>query len=358
VDPVSAFVFLEDAPNRSQDSWTKFLVQLRTMGLNPDSAVTDGGQGMLKSISQVLPKALQLRDLFHVLQKLSKALNALERHCYHLIDADDKLSKLSEDKEKQASLCSKMNKAILLYDALNNEIAVFHKACYFENSHGYVSSVKTKKIIKRIVALIECAKRNNIEHRALNAARSYLKGAKDEIAAYKETIEKIVESQFGSVNLDVVLGYVCPIIECLDQIQRSYENRNRTAFWTEKLVKARQRFRQFDFIDQEEVDKAIDSVAVILGQIKKSNSLIESINSVVRRFLVTYKSIPSWFCPIFTFYWNHRRFPRGKRKGLKPKEILTGEYFGGDWIEALLKDHVFCDEKSRMTPETYTAQVA
>lgn len=358
VDPVSAFVHLEAAPDRSEESWSKFLVKLKSMGLDPESIVTDGGKGMLKSISTVFPKAVRVRDLFHVLEKLSKALKALEGYCYRLLVAYDKLVKKSVDQEKQENLQSKLNKAILLYDALNNEVTTFHKACYFENNNGYVSSSQTKVIISRIIALIDCASRNGIKHRALKEARSYLKGAKEDIVAYKATVEKIVESQFGSVSLDVVLGYVCPIIEFLDQIQRSYENRRRTAYWTEKLVEARKKFRQFDFINQEEVDKAIDMVAATLGQIKKSSSIIEAINSVVRRFLVTYKSIPSWFCPIFTFYWNHRRFSRGKRKGLEPKEILTGEYFGDDWIDALLKDHIFLDEKCLSSVEIPAAKRA
>jgi hypothetical protein len=90
VDPVSSFVYLDAPSDRSEKSWTNFLNKLRSLGLNPDSTVTDGGQGMLKALKKVFPNALQFRDLFHVRYKLSKALRALEGICYGLIAAHDK----------------------------------------------------------------------------------------------------------------------------------------------------------------------------------------------------------------------------------------------------------------------------
>lgn len=351
VDPVSAFIFLQDAPDRNAESWVNFLSTLSQMGLKLDSTVTDGGKGMLKGIGEIFPDAIRIRDLFHVSQKLSKGLKALEAYCYHLIRSYDKLKEKDDDKEKQADALSKMDKAIRIYDALSLECKSFQSACYFDHDSGYVNSTKTGEIMKRIIALIECADRNAIKHKKLSAAKSYLSGAKKDIVAYKATIETLVESRFGSANTDAVLSYICPIIEYLDQVQRSYENLKRKEYWEKKVVEARQRFRQFKFIDQNEVDESIDFIAQIMWQIKNSNSLIETVNSVIRRFLVTYKSIPSWFCSLLTFYWNCRRFKRGKRKGTKPIEVLTGKYSNTDWIDELLEGHVFEDKKSELSCE-------
>ena len=349
-DPVSAYVFLEPASDRKSESWSHFLAKLRAMGLDPDSVVTDGGQGMLKAISKIFPTAVRVRDLFHVLQKLSKALRVLEGNCYRLITNHDKSEKEADKPGELEKLRSRMDKAILIFDELSQLIDDLRRSCYFENDSGYVSASKIKGIIGRIIGLIDEAGQLRIRHRALKEARSYLKEGGKDIVAYKETIERLIQAHFGETHLDTVLGYICPIIEFLDQIQRSYENERRRKFWEKKLVHARGSFRALSFIDQEEVDNAIDEIAKTMSLIKKSNSLIEAVNSVVRRFLVTYKSIPSWFCPLFTFYWNHRRFDRGKRKGLKPKEVLMGQHIEGDWIDALLADHCFDDEKSTSTP--------
>jgi len=66
VDPVSSFVYLDAPADRSERSWADFLNKLKSLGLNPDSTATDGGQGMLKALKKVFPNALQFRDLFHV----------------------------------------------------------------------------------------------------------------------------------------------------------------------------------------------------------------------------------------------------------------------------------------------------
>lgn len=339
VDPVSSFIYFEAADDRSGDSWISFLKKLHVMGLNPDSTITDGGQGMQKALKEIMPKAITFRDLFHVRQKLSKALRAFEGYCYRLIDAQSRAQKKIPDAEGNAALSAKMDKAIALFDALEKEAKALGLACYFENSLRYVTSSQTQIIISRIVALIACAERNAIKHDALKAARTYLAGASSNIVAYKKTIEQIVASQFGEVHSETILGYVCPIIEFLDQIQRSYEDKKRSEYWLKKLVGARNKFRALAFVDQREIDLVIDQVAEIMGNVKKSNSLIEAINSVIRRYLVAYKSIPTWFCPIFTFYWNHRTFNRGKRKNLKPREILTGQAFEKDWIDVLLEGY-------------------
>lgn len=132
-----------------------------------------------------------------------------------------------------------MDKAILIFDELSQLIDDLRRSCYFENDSGYVSASKIKGIIGRIIGLIDEAGQLRIRHRALKEARSYLKEGGKDIVAYKETIERLIQAHFGETHLDTVLGYICPIIEFLDQIQRSYENKRRRKFWEKKLVHAR-----------------------------------------------------------------------------------------------------------------------
>lgn len=55
VDPVSDFIFFQEAIDRSAESWEEFLLVLRKMGLDVSSTVTDGALGMLKAVSKVFP---------------------------------------------------------------------------------------------------------------------------------------------------------------------------------------------------------------------------------------------------------------------------------------------------------------
>ena len=336
VEPVSGYCHIAAADDRKGETWETMLRELKLLGLDPSSTITDGGQGMLKGLGSVFPDAANLRDLYHVVAKLGKALRAFEGICYSMIVRFDKSRKCEEDVESLVKLEQKINRAIDIFDALELEFKRFRSACYCDNESGYIGSQELEIIVKRIVALIECADRNGVYHRSLREARTYFKGAVGEIIAYKVLLESQVISTFGpEVGLSV-LDSICPMIEYLDQIQRSYENIKRKAYWSEKLAKARAKLRDFELIDQNEVDRVINQVAKIMLCLRKSNSIVEALNSVIRRFLVTYKSIPSWFDSLFTFFWNHRTFSRGKRKGLKPKEILTGRVFEKDWISVIL----------------------
>ena len=69
----SAVVNVQASQDRSGDSWKEFLKSLKKLGLDPKSIVTDGGSGMLKGIKEVFEASTMIRDLFHVLKKISKA---------------------------------------------------------------------------------------------------------------------------------------------------------------------------------------------------------------------------------------------------------------------------------------------
>lgn len=336
VDPVSGYCYLTAAEDRSEESWTGMLKLLKLIGLDPKTTNTDGGTSLLASLAKQFPNSVNLRDLFHVVVKLSKAKRAFEGYCYGLIAKFDNLRKQCVSPQKIAEKETEMNRALILFDALENEYSRFKAACYCDNSETYVSSNQLEIIVKRIVALLDCAERNNIHHRAIKQAKTYFHRGAGAIIAYKSQLESEVKKYFGPVNAISVLDSICPMIEYIDQIQRSYENKEHRDFWLKKLSNARESFRKYKYVDERELDNAIDKVAQIMIGLRKSNSLVEALNSVIRRFLVAFKSIPSWFCPLFTFYWNHRTQPRGKRAHLKPREILTGKPFEGDWIDIII----------------------
>lgn len=333
IDLTSGYLRMEDYKDRSEESWTAFLSDLKSLGLNPETVTADGGQSALKAMKMVFPDAIRVRDLFHVLYKLNKALKTIEGSCYRLI--------IEGDKSSDPELHIKMNQTIELYDLLEERIQRFSKVCYFSGENEYVSSAQVMTMIDGIVNNLAELKDLGIKHKKIHDAMTYLANGKEEIAAYKLFIEQAVEAEFGAHFKDMTLGHLCQIIEIMDQIQRSRESTSRQRFWAEKLVEARGLFRKFDWIDQSEVDRAINRVAAIMARAKKSNSLIEAVNSVVRRYLVTYKSIPTWFCPLFTYFWNHRRNKRGKRAGLKPVEVLAGHMIDGDWVDAIIERYPF-----------------
>jgi transposase-like protein len=121
---------LKAAMNRSGEEWEAFLTELKDRGLDPASVNTDGGTGLLKGLLSVFENAVQMRDLFHVLQKLGKAKRAMEGICYSLIHAADKKS---DDADEIHSKCSE---AIAIFDLYENSLNTLQKACYLSHENG------------------------------------------------------------------------------------------------------------------------------------------------------------------------------------------------------------------------------
>lgn len=329
MDLASSYLQLSCPGDRSKESWVKFLQGLKDQGLNPASVTADGGKAGLESAKTVFPDAVRILDLFHVLKILNSAKNSIEGKCYKLIDA--------YYKTKECFDRTLMDKAIGMFDSLEPMLEKFRLACYISSESSYVSAASLESQISGIVLMMKAFIEIGISSEKIKRAKSYLENGSQGIVAYKKMLEKAVKNAYGEFFCDTMLSYICPIFEAIDQLQREKENGSKTFILMGKIVKMRSKFRAFSWINQDEVDIAIQKAVAIMNGAKKSNSLIEAANSVIRRFLVTYKSIPVWFCDLFTFYWNNRRFSRGKRAKLKPIEILSGQHFEENWIDILHK---------------------
>jgi hypothetical protein len=70
----------------------------------------------------------------------------------------------------------------------------------------------------------------------------------------------------------------------------------------------------------------------------QASSAVENANSFIRPFLDQARGqIEQHTLNLILFYYNHRRFTRGKRKGFAPIELLTGRKLDQNWHELLLE---------------------
>jgi predicted DNA-binding protein YlxM (UPF0122 family) len=353
----SAVVNVQASQDRSGDSWKEFLKSLKKLGLDPKSIVTDGGSGMLKGIKEVFEASTMVRDLFHVLKKISKARRVMENYCYSLL-AKAYDTKVAIETAREAM--TRFDEAALLFDSYEEKVIKFRISCYLdssESSGGYVDAQALAAITSNLETVLSEFMDKFSSHRAVKEARDYLKNGAKEIIAYKVKIESLIEQSFGNQYKAMVLEHLCPLIEYIHQYFRSRDSISRKTFWGKKIAELRTRFRSYQVIDQNEVDRAIDTIWAIGQQVCKSNSLVESVNSVIRAFLNTYKSIPSWFCPLFTFYWNNREFERGKRAKQSPMEIHSGEK-SRNWIDRIVENFPFEKLRSSLPaiPGYYNAE--
>lgn len=298
------------------------------MGLNPDSITGDGGKAGIEASKAVFPVAHRFLDSFHVLYTLSKAGRSMEGKCLGLLKG-----KYKHNSNYDEGITTK---AIEVFDSYEAEVKKLKEGNGFLANGKYVSADMLRGIIDSILLYLNKFSELLTMSSAIKKAISYLINGVNGIVAYKEAIEKAFKLAYGSVFDEVFLAHICPIIEAVDMYQRSYESTSKREFWGNRVSELRDKFRKFEWINQSEIDAAIQGAVHILSKYKKSNSLIEAANSVIRKYLNTYKSIPCWFCNLFTFFWNNRRFSRGKRAKLKPIEVLSGQGIEDDWLDTLL----------------------
>ena len=344
-DPISGLVYLEATDDRSRDSWEKMLETLKAQGLNPETVNTDGGHGLLAALQKVFPKTLVMRDLFHVLYKLSKALRIMEAKCYRLILNVDTLRRNEATEQALVNAEQGCTQAIEIFDKLEKLYDSLRKASYLQHEAGvgeYVNSDQQGLILSELVENLQHFMRI-CSHRAVKEAMTYLKNSKQSITAYKRHIEQKAVEQFGEIYAKHYLEYFMQLVEIMDQYKKSYESKSRQEFWGKKAAQLIAKSKLL--IGEKETTLAIAQAIEIFKTAVKSNSYIEAVNSVIRPYLDSHKSIPRWLCPILTVYWNNRVPKRGKRKGSSPLDHLTlADVFQkseSKWIDLIMERFPF-----------------
>jgi transposase-like protein len=345
-DAVSGLLFLKAVQDRSAESWKAFLEELKAQGLDPKSVNTDGAASLLKALLEIFSNAQQMRDFFHLLQKLSKAKRAMEGICYGLIKA--------EDRKKDLVTAEKCQRAIDLFDRFEQSLKELQNACYLANQGGsrpYISANELKEVIYQCTDLLEHFSKNLAQHKAIHDAITYLENGGKAIIAYKKLMEAQVVEVFGLEEAETILSRIMPIIEAMAQYQRSYESRARQEYWGRKATELIDEFRGWSGEETEVIEQMISKAWKIFKSTSKSNSFIEAVNSVIRTHLNTFKSIPAWFCELFTFFWNHRTFSRGKRKDHAPIGLYRPDIDQDQgWVALIMKEFPFEKFRSGLEP--------
>ena len=338
-DPVSGLIYLKAGEDRSGDEWEFYLNELKKLGLSPESVNTDGGLGLLKSLTKVFENSVQLRDMFHVQQKLYKALIKMEGICYSLIKKE-----LDHNTENIDKIRVKCALAIDIYDSFAKTLNEFRLSSYMrhEERPGYYCSSKDLGIlVDDCFSELDRFYKEISTHYLIRSARTYIKNGRKSIIAYKNLIEEKLKNAYGNTISDIFLRGIMPIVECMMQYQRTYENTKRKEYWGKKAVEMINELESYECTHHEEIREAIKIAWVIINSTMKSNSYIESVNSVIRQHLNTYGKIPQWFCQLFTFYWNNRVFTRGKRANKKPSQLDFNEVCDSYWVDKILEDFPF-----------------
>jgi hypothetical protein len=120
------------------------------------------------------------------------------------------------------------------------------------------------------------------------------------------------------------------------KIKKQYQKQKKLLNKVEQDVQLLEEFYQFKekqmFTDLKNIIfRALDRICA------QSSAVVENVNSFFRPFLNQSRGqISQQTLNLLMFYYNHRPFKRGKKKGMAPIEILSGVKLNKSWLDLML----------------------
>ena len=311
VGPISAYTFLlEEAADRTADTWALYLDDRKGKGLNPETSINDGGLGLMAGIPQVFPEAEIQADTFHALHNMGKEVSKLERKAHKLINAEHEIEmKLAGKKPRAIHKASleeirpKVREAVERYDVM---AVLFGWLRTLLNFSGY-SLVESHVLAEWVLEEMDSLAVGNI-------------GLSKEVAKVRKILPSLL-SFIGRLERGMGLSAAKTGIPAdahklmyrqmshsPGSMQDSEYQCKAVCLLGDKYAEARDEFRK------------------LLSATKKASSMVENLNGRIRVFIEVKRAIPPSFFVLLKVFYNTRPCKRSRcldRRGRSPLEILA-----------------------------------
>ena len=322
VDPVSTYNFLlEEAADRTADTWAIYLEDRKDKGLNPETSINDGGTGLMAGLPQVFPDIEIQADTFHALQGMGKEVQKLERAAYKLISGEAGLKEKLAGKrprakhnESLAGIQAKMDGAIKMYDSIYILFAWLQALLNFS---GY-SLADTRILAEWVLSEMELLAAGNPGYiKEVVKIRKILPGLLSFIGRLERGMRETAEKTGIPVD---VFKHMYQQMAFSPDSPHGIESHCKLAMQLgEKYTEAQNEFN------------------LLLDTTKKASSMVENLNGRIRVFIEVKRVIPTSFFVLLKVFFNTRKYRRSRyaaRKGKSPLELLTNTS-QPDFLEAL-----------------------
>jgi len=277
-------------------------------------------------------------DQFHEFQDLYNRCHQLERQAYRAIDREHKTAEKFDHAKREANLQKRLEhyeqaqqaceQAIERYDQLNLLLRLLRETLYLCSDSGRLRTVEhVRSDLTVLLSLIEEVDDEKLP-KLLNPIRSHM----DDILVPFHQVERIHRDLLELMPAHIVdafsLAWHHDHLCYQSHSKKKHGHRRESQYWLnfcEGLLD-----KQFDEFKSLVFEK--------LGQVVKSSSLVEMVNSLIRPYLNSAKGqMTQETLNLIMFYHNHRRYRGGRRQGKAPMEMLTGEPLQGDWVDLLMQ---------------------
>ena len=324
----------ERSEDRTGESWQAVLSHFPNLRY----VISDEAKGIGKGVRLTDETLLHQKDLYHLMNEISKTTRRLEARLEKLLKAEEKawqdwiegriytktLEKTLATVNRQLEQMEQYYQALELLDFAFSSITKDYKVNTRENGQKILSEV-----IQRLKAL-KTLRINDLigvlEKKApgclvfLEQLQRDLKSISVELGEDSEfTAEQISELAIQEVCLQQAMTD-----EPSDEVFSAYCNLGEKVRSLKKLIPF--------FL------KIVSSIKKVLYRPKRASSLVECFNSILRPIQQVKKQVTQEFLWLKTLHHNMKTFKQGKRKGKSPFQLLGIDFGTQDWIE-LLEDY-------------------
>ena len=326
-DADSTYCYLLSLENsRDGDTWALRLMELGDKGLQPDYTVADGGLGLRAGQTLAWPDIPCRGDVFHALLDMGRLTVYLENRAFGAMSALEK-TEAKMTKAKRKGNGNKYSNRLAV--AGQAEAAAINLADDISTLAGWLrndilslagGNVDTRRQLLDFV-IESLRQREHLRPHRIQPVRVMLENQRDLLLAFAQEIDDRLIASANELNLDP------------SDMRRLFNQRIKERASDQDHIADDIPCEQSD----EQSGAAEQSVRKIIAGVVRASSIIENINSRLRRYFFLRRQIGNGYLDLLRFFFNHRRFLRSEhpeRVDKSPAELLSGKTHP-HWLELL-----------------------
>ena len=307
---------LVSAEHRDKVTWGYHLLEAQERGFCPERTIADDGKGLRAGQKLAMPGVPCDGDVFHILQDCKNLNRHLKRKTQA---AGTRVRKLEEKIAKAQAKGKSHPDAHLLEPARQEEQEAIALATDVQTlvdwlHHDVFALAGPEYRVRRELLDFIIAELQRREERSPRIAtvRRALENQGEQLLGFSRRLDDKLAAI--AQKADVPLYWVRQV--CL--LQR--KSARSSAYW--------QRWNELHHQLGHQFHPIADAIAAALDDTPRSSSLVENLNSRLRKYFFLRRQLGGDYLELLRFFLNHRRFLRSRRPervGKSPAELMTGK---------------------------------
>lgn len=325
---------IELSANRDGNSWQKVLMRFQNLAF----LVSDLAKGLRKGISILPWLVIHQADIWHLFREVHRITRKLEATTSKLLDEEDRAREnLKKGKiyrptlvKIEAKVKSNLEWMETYYQAIETLVEAFDPIV--EDQFRLRTQNEAKAQMDKVIAILE-----ELPDRRIDKLIGQLKDRQDKCFAFLDLLQTHFQAlpvEFAapcSLNPGEVRSMILQEILLSRQLSKSNDHSILQA-WQQLWKKLTQHLMPF-LKNFQQLRRAIIG---LIGSPVRASSLVEMINSLLRRFQQIKRHPSQEFLYLAALHHNMKTFGSGcKRQGRSPFQILGVDFGTDNWLELL-----------------------